>query len=146
MSLSQSRLVLLAGLMAVLAACAPEPGPPPTSRDSQLTGSIWRVEDINREGIMDYAFLTMDFNTDGRIYGDAGCNTYGGSYKLSSNGGIIFGKLEVTEKLCQAEALMLQEQRFLDALSSADHYEYNEFGALVLMGPEGKSVLALPVD
>lgn len=138
--------MLFAGLMAVLAGCTPAPGPPPTSQDSQLTGSIWRVEDINSAGIMDYAFLTLDFSPDGRVYGDAGCNTYRGSYKLSSDGGILFHGIAVTEKHCEAEALMAQEQRFLDALASAEHYEYNEFGALVLKGPESKSVLALPVD
>ncbi|MCI4646065.1 MAG: META domain-containing protein [Hyphomonadaceae bacterium] len=139
----QSHIIAAASLFAGLAACQAATAP---GHDPVLTASIWRVEDINQAGIMDFAMMSLEFGEDGRISGLASCNTYSGSYTLGSEGEIEFGPLATTRKLCPGEAIMLQEQRFLDALQAVDTYAYNEFGALVLSGPEGKSVLALPVD
>ena len=137
---------LLAGLVAGLVACTPQPALLPVSNDNQLTATLWRVEDLNGAGIMDYALLSIDFSTDGRVSGDAGCNSFTGSYEIGGAGEMKVGPLISTRKLCSAEALMLQERRFLDALGAVERYEFVTIGALQLKGPEGKNILALPVD
>ena len=61
--------------------------------------------------------LRMTLASDGRAYGNGGCNHWFAPYTLDGEH-LSFGKVGKTRKLC-APALMEQEQRFLQALDAA---------------------------
>jgi heat shock protein HslJ len=62
--------------------------------------------------------LTADFGTDGPVSGNAGCNTYRGSW-TDDDGAITIGPLAVTMMACSDQALSAQETAFLKALESS---------------------------
>jgi heat shock protein HslJ len=97
-----------------------------------IESSTWVVEDLNRAGIIDRSRATLEFETDGRLSGRASCNTYVARYALSGEG-IGVTDIVTTDRTC-APALMLQEQRFLEALVRIERFEMTRDGALVLHG------------
>ncbi len=113
---------------------------PPALSQERLTGT-WVVEDIARRGIIDASRMTLEFDEPGRIAGSAGCNRY--TATLAMDDGLSIGPIAATRRMCP-EALMTQEQRFLDALSSVNRYEVDETGALLLSaeGEESPSIIA----
>jgi heat shock protein HslJ len=67
--------------------------------------------------------ITLNFGTDGRVSGNAGCNNYTGGYEASGDT-LKVGGLATTFKLChKPDGVMVQEARYLKALSSAATYE-----------------------
>lgn len=60
--------------------------------------------------------------SDGQIRGSAGCNTYQGPYSVQGNS-IQVEALIVTERACADPNAMAQEQKFLQALQSAETFE-----------------------
>ena len=107
---------------------------------SLLTGGEWVVEDIDNGGVIDSSRATLNFGEDGRVSGRGSCNTYSAPYTLTGEG-LSFGNAAATLKAC-APALMMQEQRFFDALSSVVRFEIDETGALILFAPDGRRLLA----
>jgi len=99
-----------------------------------LIGGEWIVEDINHEGVIDNSRATMIFDDDGRVFGSGSCNSYSGTYEITGEG-VTFGPIAATKKAC-AMALMDQEMKFFAVLASAQRFEINEKGALVLIGDE----------
>lgn len=108
-------------------------------RASPLTGREWVVEDINSAGLIDSSRVTLNFSADGRLAGLASCNNYTTSYAVNGSA-VTTSAAAVTRKMCP-EALMTQENAFLDALEAATRFEFDETGALVLSG-EGTSITA----
>lgn len=103
-----------------LAAC----GDDHESRDvASLEGSWLLVEfdeaDIDADPMIE---TTLDL-TDGRASGNAGVNTFTGSYE-AEDGKISFGPLATTKKMGE-EAAMRQEQRFLEAIEEVENFEYD---------------------
>lgn len=96
-----------------------------------LSGGTWIVEDINRGGIIDSTHLTVEFGLDGKIAGDTNCNRFSGQYSVSGPE-IVIGPLVSTRRACTAEALSLQEQRFLSAMEGPLTVTLTETGALFL--------------
>ena len=82
-----------------------------------LTSREWVVEDINAGGVIDNSRATLTFSEDGKLSGDTSCNRYFGEYQLRGDR-LSFIPLGTTLRLCP-EALMNQEQRFLNALQAA---------------------------
>jgi heat shock protein HslJ len=97
-----------------------------------IAGTEWVVEDLNRAGIIDRSRVTLDFGADGHLSGRASCNTYAARYALAGEGIGVTG-IVTTDRTC-APALMLQEQRFLEALVRTERVETTPDGALVLHG------------
>jgi heat shock protein HslJ len=120
----------------VASACASNPLP-----DEPLIGGEWIVEDIDGKGIIDSSRATIAFTADRHVSGRATCNSYSGPYTIN-DAAISFGPVAATRMACTAEALMTQERRFLEALATIDHFEFSADGALVLSGPDGKSITA----
>lgn len=108
----------------------------------KLTGIEWVVEDIDGKGIVDSSRATLNFSEEGRVNGRGSCNSYTGSFTLTPTGITIGPGVAATRMAC-APALMEQEQRFFDALSAAQTYEITAEGALLLKGPNGKSIKAM---
>lgn len=107
---------------------------------TEITGGTWRVEDINRRGVVDIALTSLEFTPDGRVSGRGGCNQYTGSYTRDGDT-LTFGPLAATQKAC-APALDDQEQKFFQVLSSPVAVSFDATGALILTNAEGQSITA----
>src|SRR5690554_5348714 len=104
-----------------------------------LTSKEWVVEDIDGKGVVDSSMTSLNFGTDGRLSGAAGCNRFFAGYRLDGR------QLEInqaaTTMMACPEALMQQERRFLNALEAVDRLEIDAGGALILSG-KGHRILA----
>jgi heat shock protein HslJ len=97
---------------------------------TDLAGSDWVVTNFNNGqqavvGVLEGITLTVAFGGDGRVSGNAGCNTFTGGY-TQEDGTIAIGPLASTRKLCSEPAgVMDQEVQLLAALESAATYQFN---------------------
>lgn len=76
----------------------------------------WLLEDIDGQGITDFAHIWVRFDSDGKIYGSGGCNNFRGYYSIDNNE-FKTGPLAMTRKACP-KAVSLQEFRFMQALEN----------------------------
>ncbi|PWG18649.1 META domain-containing protein [Salibaculum griseiflavum] len=105
-----------------------------------LAGAEWRIEDVMGGGVIDAAEVTIAFDGKGRVSGRAACNRYFGGYELTGEG-VSFGQMASTQMAC-APALMDLERKMLEALGQVQRFDFDETGALMLIGgPEGKALL-----
>lgn len=105
-----------------------------------LVGPEWVVEDINGQGIIDSSRITLNFTENGNVQGLSGCNRYTGSYRLTG-AGLRIEQVAQTRMAC-APALMRQEEKMLDTLTSVTRFRLDKTGALRLEGREGKTLKA----
>jgi heat shock protein HslJ len=110
-----------------------------------LAGSTWDVLSYNngRAAVittLPETHLTTTFAADGRIGGDAGCNTFEGAYTVAGNS-LSIGPLATTRMAC-AQPIMQQEQAFLTALQAASKYMLTS-DRLTLRDPNGAIQVAL---
>ena len=67
--------------------------------------------------------ITANFKQDGQLQGNAGCNSYSGSYEVQGNT-ISIGDSAATQKECaEPRGLMRQENRYFQALNQAVTFE-----------------------
>lgn len=105
-----------------------------------ITGVTWRLEDMNRTGIIDNSFISVAFGNDGRISGRGGCNNFSGQYQSKEQTLTIEPNLVSTRMACAAPALMEQEQRYFELLPHMTEFKLDETEALVLSTPDGKTL------
>lgn len=98
----------------------------------------WQIEDVNGRGIIDNSHLTITFDEDGRVYGSASCNRYASNYELTGEN-LTFSHSLATKMACP-EALMNQEQNFLDVFNEINQFEIDNTGALILKSQDGKTL------
>jgi heat shock protein HslJ len=139
------RALALCAVLAPMAVSGSEPVSPaagaPTAREQPpLVGTPWRLEDLDRKGIIDRSRITLVLGADGRLAGHAGCNRYFGSYTLESGTLRIDERIGSTRMACAAESLMYQEQRFFELLPLMHEAAVDETGALILGGEGGASM------
>jgi heat shock protein HslJ len=148
---------VLAGL--VVAACgggaaptsSPSPTPPPSPPSAApptagpiaaLPGSSWVVTGYaGRTGVATAVIpgtsITLGFGLDGTGGGTAGCNSYGGDYRLDAGGGTLaFGPLMQTEMACLPDATMAQESAYVAALARTARFRIVD-GRLTLLDAAG---------
>ena len=107
--------------------------PPALAQDNPLAGSQWGT------GVaVDRRFV--QFDADGRTSGDAGCNTFMGSY-TADGVNLKLGPLATTRKMC-GEMRMKHEQAWLDMLARIDSYRLND-DRLQLMDAGNKEIITL---
>lgn len=107
---------------------------------SLLTGGEWQIEDMDGAGIVDRSGPSISFDAGGRVAGTSGCNRFVGGYELTGEG-LSFGQMGATLMACP-EALMKQERRMMDALEQVRRFDFDETGALLLIGgPEDATLL-----
>jgi heat shock protein HslJ len=99
--------------------------------DDALIGTAWLADDIGGRGVVDRVQSTLEFTKPGQIGGLAGCNRYFGPVTLGGDA-IAFGNLASTRMMC-SDAQMGQEQRFLEALSTAKRLELTHEGQVLRM-------------
>ncbi len=119
-------LTLLAA--SLLAGCATD-----TSALKRDQGYV--LEWIGERPLIDNSHLTLTLGTDGRAYGNAGCNHWFAPYRLDGDV-ITFGPIGSTRKMC-APALMEQEHRFLEAMGKVQSWDVSEVEQLQLWPTQG---------
>lgn len=112
------------------------------SSTPKLTGTEWVVENIAGGGIIDASHATLNFTTDGKLYGNASCNNYSGEYKSTSKG-LGVTPLAVTQRAC-VPALNKQEQKFLQVLQNTRSFDIDKTGKLIIRADSGKTLQAYP--
>ncbi|MGE6790916.1 META domain-containing protein [Pseudomonas guineae] len=124
-------------LAASLAGCA-------TSSLQLQTEQTYQVEWIGERPLIDSSHLTITLGDDGRAYGNAGCNHWFAGYTLTG-AQISFSAAGSTRKIC-APALMEQEARFLENLSTVQRWDFSATEQLRLWPAEGKPLRLWPED
>ena len=95
-----------------------------------LAGTSWDVTNLNngREavvGTITGTRLTIDFDDDNGVSGNAGCNTFNGSYELVGHS-LTIGPLATTRMNCSSpEGVLEQERQFITALQNSTTFELN---------------------
>jgi heat shock protein HslJ len=92
----------------------------------QLEGVKWKLDSyINVSGtlvdLVPDSEITAIFQ-DGRVAGNAGCNSYFGEYELEDST-LSMGAIGMTEMYCAAPGIMEQEYAYLSALALVSSYE-----------------------
>jgi heat shock protein HslJ len=122
-------------LAVTLAGCA-------TSAPQLETERTYQVEWIGERPLIDRSHLTITLGGDGRAYGNAGCNHWFAGYTLAGDK-ISFSAAGSTRMMC-APALMEQEARFLDSLSTIQRWDFSATEQLRLWPAEGKPLRLWP--
>jgi heat shock protein HslJ len=116
-------IILLLAVGTWLAGCAGPAGEP-------LEDITWVLESYGEPGntnaVLPDAEVTVMFeSSSGEVGGSAGCNHFGGTYKLDGNKLTLPGPMMVTEMWC-GDQLNDQENEYLDALHSAQSFEITD--------------------
>lgn len=93
-------------------------------REMSLASSSWlvRASNIGHEAVVTVTGdLHVEFNEDGTVTGSAGCNRFNAGYTLG-DGTLEIGPVATTRRACP-DAVMAQEQAFLDALATVATWE-----------------------
>ena len=126
--------IVLLGLLLSNCAMSNAPYPLPS-----LPDSAWLAEDIDQAGVMDMLQSTLKFDVNMNVSGNAGCNRYFGSAKVSGNE-IIFSQLGTTRMAC-SQAIMNQEQLFLTALTAVRSWRIDAERNLLYMSNEKGEII-----
>jgi heat shock protein HslJ len=116
-----------------------------------LFGKTWNVPmlytilpdgGVQGDALVDGTQITLTFNEDGTLAGNASCNTYGGSYTLDG-ASITINELYWTEMACpDPPGIMEQEMTFLDTLQAVTTWEIGMNG-LTLTTDDGRALREL---
>ena len=148
MPLSKPSLALLALLVCSVAGCAAGTSgwnaACGANREAAiappLQGTEWVVEDIGGAGIVDRSRATLNFAPDGRVSGNASCNTFRATYAV--DGDRLTISRAITTRMACAPALMQQESRLLAVLAGVRTFDLSRDGTLTLRSGDGASVRA----
>ena len=136
--------ILCAALAAAIAGCAQAPAddrsPASPSAPARLEGE-WRVESLDGAAPPAGAAPTIEFGAEGKLFGNGGCNNYGGGFAYEA-GVLTVGPLFSTKMACEP-ARMDFETRFLERLEGALKATADAGGALRLTDDAG-AVLIRP--
>jgi heat shock protein HslJ len=127
----------------ILAGCASTPGSPGSGFSTpELSGTRWIVTSIDGRAPSGPA-LTADFSNDGRVSGDAGCNSFSGPY-IQSGREVQFGELLSTRRACVDEGRQRQETRLLNILQGSTTLQLSR-NRLTVKG-EGGAIVLIPSE
>ena len=125
-------ILALSASTIILGACTS-----PTGNNISLPGTKWELLTLNDASPIQGTSLTLFFGTDGNAGGNAGCNTYGGSYTVNGSS-LTFGPLISTMMACEP-SIMDQEQAFLKGLGDTKSFEATS-DKLTLKDSSGKEL------
>ncbi len=109
--------------------------------EALLQGEAWTVEWIGDSAVLDGARPTLTFGTDGRVSGNASCNSFGAGYRLTGEG-LSFTPIVATRRACVDANRMQQESAFLDQLGRSTRFDIRPDGALLLETATSQTLLA----
>ncbi|WP_432734888.1 META domain-containing protein [Maridesulfovibrio sp. FT414] len=116
-SVKLKNIVIICFLLWLLipAGCAPRTQAPQADFVS-TRNTKWVLEDLDGLGVTDFAHIWVRFDSDGKIYGSGGCNSFRGYYS-TVNSVFKTGPLATTRKAC-SKALNIQEFKVMQALEN----------------------------
>ncbi|NDV27446.1 META domain-containing protein [Desulfovibrio sp. JC010] len=130
-----SLLALTACAILFAAGCAPKQTNYPTYENP--TETKWIAEDIDGKPVQGFAHIWMRLDSNGKIYGSGGCNSFRGNYSYN-NGIFRTGPLATTRKSC-SKGMNLQEFKFMQALDRVETMQ--ERNGMLHMEGQGNSLL-----
>ncbi len=83
-----------------------------------LANTTWSLVTIDGQPSIAGRAVTLNFQSDGQLGGNSGCNSYGGQYRLSGSS-ITITQLISTLRACAEQPLNDQEAVFQKALGDA---------------------------
>src|SRR5262245_33925765 len=96
-----------------------------------LVGTEWILGDLPGQALEDVR-PTISFSGDGTVEGNAGCNTFSGTYTVDGTN-LTFGPLATTRMACEG-AKGTVETAYLAAVQATTTYEITDAGELKLGG------------
>ena len=104
---------------------------------SEITpeGIEWTLSTLAGEAVPAEAEVTL-FLSGGEVVGNAGCNSYFGSYELEGDALTFPNPFGVTQKLCE-DAVMAVEDAYLPLLQETATFAFTEEGTLELADADG---------
>lgn len=99
-----------------------------------VAGTQWSLVELDGEPLPDGVKPPTLEVREGRLSGFDGCNRYMGKIEDPAPGEVVVGPLAGTRMACPGPAMQL-EQRFLEALGKATHYDF-QAGRLLLSGKD----------
>lgn len=111
-----------------------------------LDGTAWRFVEVAGTRVPDGVHATLRLHN-GHASGKAGCNAYGATYEMATDGSVKFGAAMSTKMAClKPEGAMHVERGVLEALRRATRLE-RRGGDLVLFDASGKPLAKLaPIE
>lgn len=109
---------------------------------SSPENTSWELVKIGDSQPLTEKPITLSFNENGRVSGSSGCNRYVGAFNVKGNQFSVKSPLASTMMACP-EALMKQEQQFLQALTAAKDYKINSKGDLEIQYSDAKQTKLL---
>jgi heat shock protein HslJ len=110
--------------------------------DQSFVEILWELQTIvtgdTARSVLSGSRITIEFEADGRVSGNAGCNTFSSTYMLDEKG-LGFQIFTTTLMACQDPEIMDQESLFLELLQESDSLSLQQ-GKLVISSDEGELV------
>lgn len=129
--------LLTLGLIVVLfVSCMTAKKKAELANNKPLVDTYWILVSVKGEPVPQWVVKpTMTFGTDGKYYGNLGCNSFFGTYYKKSKNGIKMEYSGATKRLCQN---MATEKMYLDGL----HNEFKTYeihkDTLILKDKQGE--------
>ncbi len=133
-------VTLAFGLLA--SGCASLTYGPDSAQHELQQNQQYIVEWIGERPLIDRSHLSMQLNDAHKAGGFAGCNNWFASYRQQQDR-LEFANIATTRKIC-APALMEQEQRYLEALSQVQRWDFSDQGQLRLWPARGAAIRLWP--
>ncbi len=89
-----------------------------------LSKSEWLLEDLSGSGVLDNVQATLTFPETGKVTGNGSCNRFFGPAEIKGDA-IKLGPLGSSRMACP-EAVMNQETKYLQALQTAERFEWKD--------------------
>jgi heat shock protein HslJ len=87
-----------------------------------FTDTKWKLVKLMGKDITDSEAFISFATEENRVFGNSGCNTFNGSYKIENNTQITFSKVASTMMACPD---MTIEDQFMKVLNTADNFSLN---------------------
>jgi heat shock protein HslJ len=91
------------------------------SSQPDLKGTSWILTRIQGQPVVSTPAPTLVF-ADGKVSGNASCNSFGGTYERGSGEALKFGQMMSTLMACADPARMDQETKYLGVLGQVAQY------------------------
>lgn len=94
-----------------------------SAHDDSLEGTHWKLVKLLGDDVepkRGQKVPTLQFDSQGRVGGNSGCNRFGGSFTTDEKGQLRFGQLVSTRMMCRDMKL---EEAFLRVLDKTDSYK-----------------------
>ncbi|MCA9873127.1 MAG: META domain-containing protein [Anaerolineales bacterium] len=113
------RIILLAVALFLLAACQQEAEPAATV---DLAGTNWILSSLNAELPLAGTAVTLQFGTDGTVFGTDGCNRYNTTYTQDGSSLTINQSQGISSLMACEEPVMNQATAYMAALTATTSF------------------------